>query len=254
MILSLSYNHFLASIVYHIIKASSPAYASFLHERGYNVDGSLKRFKHFTFSRLAVPKRKIVDEHLHILSERVEWYVSLLVEDALQHFVAGLFEKQEIWIEREENRFLVEQVETLPEPKWERKMRFRMLSPLTVSIPEHRHGRLIPHYLRPDDRRLSDALRSNIINKYRSLFCKSDWQSDLQDFVCTLDEKFISDRGGPENISKLITIKAGCWDETKVRGFMCPLTIEGNPELIKLAYESGLGEKGSLGFGMLEIL
>lgn len=33
---------------------------------------------------------------------------------------------------------------------------------------------------------------------------------------------------------------------------MCPITIEGNPELIKLAYESGLGEKNSMGFGMLE--
>jgi CRISPR-associated protein, Cas6 family len=35
---------------------------------------------------------------------------------------------------------------------------------------------------------------------------------------------------------------------------MCPLTIEGNPDLIKLAYESGLGEKNSLGFGMIEVV
>ncbi|MBI4810670.1 MAG: CRISPR-associated endoribonuclease Cas6, partial [Ignavibacteriales bacterium] len=55
-------------------------------------------------------------------------------------------------------------------------------------------------------------------------------------------------------ISKLITIKEGHKEETRVRGFMCPITIEGNPELIKLAYECGLGEKGSLGFGMIEIL
>jgi CRISPR-associated endoribonuclease Cas6 len=54
-------------------------------------------------------------------------------------------------------------------------------------------------------------------------------------------------------ISKLITIKQGREDETKVRGFMCPLKIEGNPALIALAYESGLGEKNSLGFGMLEL-
>jgi CRISPR-associated endoribonuclease Cas6 len=35
---------------------------------------------------------------------------------------------------------------------------------------------------------------------------------------------------------------------------MCPITIEGNPELIRLAYESGLGEKNSMGFGMLEVV
>ena len=88
----------------------------------------------------------------------------------------------------------------------------------------------------------------NILNKYLSLY---DQEPDDADFGCTLDEKFIADRGGPQKISKLITIKQGRSDETKVRGFMCPLTIEGNPELIKLAYESGLGEKNSLGFGML---
>ncbi|MER3523977.1 MAG: hypothetical protein C4326_07890 [Ignavibacteria bacterium] len=55
------------------------------------------------------------------------------------------------------------------------------------------------------------------------------------------------------SVSKLITIQQGHDDETKVRGFMCPLMIKGNPELIRLAYESGLGEKGSLGFGFIEL-
>jgi len=42
-------------------------------------------------------------------------------------------------------------------------------------------------------------------------------------------------------------------EETKVRGFRCPVTLEGSVELIKLSYDSGLGEKGSMGFGMLEV-
>jgi len=248
-IINLNYNYFLSGVVYRLIESSSPTYAKFLHDLGYQPDGSLRRFKHFTFSRLVVRRRKIEGGQLRILSGPVEWQVSLLVEEALQHFVVGLFEKQEFWIEREDCRFVVEQVETLPEPEWNRSMMFRMLSPLTISVPEKRNGKLLPHYLRPEDPRLSEALRRNILSKYTSLFDETLTDTD---FRCNLDEKFIAARGGPDRVSKLITIKEGRSDETKVRGFMCPVTIEGNPQLIKLAYESGLGEKGSLGFGMVE--
>lgn len=218
-----------------------------MHERGLSPEGMSRRFKHFCFSQLIVERRKIAAGRLHILSPVVEWYVTMPVEESLRHLVVGIFEKREFFIEREEIRFMVE---TMPELAWECMMKFRMLSPLTVSIPEDRNGKLMPHYLRPDDPRLSDALRTNILNKFRSLY--GDGLEDEQ-FSCTLDNKFIADRGGPEKIGKLITIKQGREDETKVRGFMCPITTEGNPELIKLAYESGLGEKGSQGFGMLAV-
>ena len=35
---------------------------------------------------------------------------------------------------------------------------------------------------------------------------------------------------------------------------MYPIILEGNPEQIKLAYKSELGENGSMGIGMLEIM
>jgi len=73
-------------------------------------------------------------------------------------------------------------------------------------------------------------------------------------FSCRLDQNFIADRGGPDKITKLITIREGREGETKVRGFMCPVTIEGDERLIRLAYESGLGEKNSMGFGMIEVI
>jgi len=130
-------------------------------------------------------------------------------------------------------------------------MKFRMLSPTTVSVPEMMNGRLTPQYLYHDDPRLADQLRKNILNKYKSLYGASPPDDT---FSCTLDKEFIRDmQNRGKKISRLVTIKQGSEDETKVRGFMCPLKIEGNPELIRLAYESGLGEKNSLGFGFIEI-
>ncbi|MGB9773830.1 MAG: CRISPR-associated endoribonuclease Cas6 [Bacteroidota bacterium] len=249
----LNYHYYLSSIVYNWIEQSSPAYSEFLHKSGFSPDGLVRRFKHFCFSQLMVAYREIDKEQrrLRILSPVVRWYISMPIDETLQHIVIGIFEKQEFYIDREYNRFIVERVETLPEPQWERRMKFRMLSPVSVSVPEERNGRLMAHYLRADDPRLSEALRKNIINKYRSIY-----NGELHDteFNCELDEEYIAARGGPERISKLITIKEGKSDETKIRGFLCPLTIEGNPDLIKLAYESGLGEKNSLGFGMIEVV
>ena len=172
------------------------------------------------------------------------------IEESLQHLVVGMFEKQQFYIERTEQQFLVDQVEILPEPNWKRTMNFKMLSPLTISVAKENNGKLMPQYLRTNDPSLGDAIQKNMLNKFRSLYGK---EPDEEDFHCMLDEHFINDRGGHEKISKLITIKQGQPGETKVRGFMCPITITGNPNLIKLAHESGLGEKGSLGFGMIEV-
>jgi CRISPR-associated endoribonuclease Cas6 len=265
--ITLNYSHYLSSAIYGWIEASSAEYSAFLHDKGFSIEGTAKRFKHFCFSRLEVPKRRIWHEQLHIFSPLVTWYISMPVEQSLQHLVAGMFEKREFYIEREENKFTVEQVETMPEPKWKKWMKFRLVSPLTVSTTHERNGRVLPEYLLANDERLSDLLRQNILNKYRSLYgaepkASSDSESSVmkdarlpvgQAFTCLLDQKFIADHGGPKKISNLITIKEGRTDQTKVRAFMCPIVLKGNPELIKLAYESGLGEKNSLGFGMLKV-
>ena len=248
-VITLNYSYYLSTAIYRWIEASSPGYSRFLHDKGFQVNGSLKRFKHFCFSQLGIARRRINNGMLQILSPTIEWYITMPVEASLQHLVVGIFENREFYIEREENRFVVEQVETLPDPRWERRMRFRLLSPLSSSVTVEKNGKLMPYYLLAGDPRLNEALRINLLNKFRSLYDREPEDTEL---VCTLDNEFIAGRGGSEKISKLITIKQGRPDETRVRGFMCPLTLDGNPELIALAYESGLGEKNSLGFGMLE--
>ncbi len=252
--ISLNYQYYLSSAIYKWIETSSPEYSAFLHDKGFHIEGTIKRFKHFCFSRL-LPRQSRVDTRqgrLLILSPDVEWYVSMPVEQSLQHLVTGMFEKREFFIESEASRFTVEQVETLPDPQWQRCLTFTMLSPTTVSTMHERNGKVQPYYLRPDDERLADALRKNILNKYRSLH---DHEPVDTEFRCTLDRSYIERQTAKgRRITQKITVKEGRTDASEVIGFTCPLTIEGNPELIALVYESGLGEKNSLGFGMLEAI
>lgn len=248
---TLNYAYYLSSAIYSWIEQSSPEYSAFLHQKGYSPEGLHRRFKHFCFSQLVVPDRRIDGGRLHFRSPEMIWYVGMPVDATVQHLVTGMFEKRGFFIEREDNRFLIEQIEVLPEPEWKSSMTFRLLSPVTVSVPEQRNGRLVPRYLRVNDPLLSEALRTNIVNKYRSLYGENGPEG-AQPFQCAFDQHFIASRGGPERVSKLITIKEGRTDETKVRGFLCPVNIEGDIDLIKLAYDSGLGEKNSMGFGMIE--
>jgi CRISPR-associated endoribonuclease Cas6 len=250
--LSLNYPYYLSSAIYHWIEQSSPAYSHFLHEQGFSPEHVTRKFRHFCFSRLAIPRRDTQSQpgRIVILSPTIDWYVSMAVEESLRHFVTGVFEKQEFFIEREEFRFGIEQVEALPDPVWKERMRFRMLSPTTVSVPEVRNGKLTPTFLYHDDERLSGCLRDNMLNKYASLYGASP--EDTR-FTCTIDNEFAeSQHRKGRTTDKLITVRERRGDETKIRGFLCPLTIEGNAELIRLAYMCGLGEKNSMGFGMVE--
>lgn len=249
---TLNYAYYLSTAVYRWIEASSPDYAAFLHERGFPLDGTLRRFKHFTFSRL-MPRQSRVDTRsacLVVQSPKIEWHLSMPVEQSLQHLVAGMFEHREFFIGNENSRLAIEQVETLPDPDWQRRMTFTMLSPTTISTMREHSGKLQPYYFRPDDEQVPEALRRNILNKYHSLHGALP---DDTTFICTLDQTYIRNRQTQgKRITQKITIKEGRTDASDIIGFTCPVTIEGNPALLALAYESGLGEKNSLGFGMLQ--
>ncbi len=248
----INYQYYLSSAIYRFIEHSSHQYASALHNGNINNEVNPKRmFKHFCFSQLFPFRSHVIGDRLYLDSDKVEWYIGIAVNDTLRHLVIGLFEKQEFFIGTPDTAFAIHTVEVLPEPRWQSAMKFRMLSPVTVSAPVEHEGKLQARYLLADDPMLNHYLATNILTRYQSLYNKLP---DDQTFKVTLDAEYIQRRGGAMKVSKLITIKQHTENETKVRGFLCPLTIEGNPELIRLAYCSGLGEKGSMGFGMLEVV
>ncbi len=174
-----------------------------------------------------------------------------MLEDFIRNFVTGLFQAREIAIGNPQTvaRFRVEGVETLPEPEFQSTHRFLSLSPIVVSTMHERNGKVYPYYLRPDDDRLSELIRSNAIKKYGVMY---GYPPDDDTLECTIDQDYIKRKGGPEKVSKLIKIKEWSSNErVNIKSFIAPLTLNGNPDLIRCVYECGVGEKNSLGFGMI---
>lgn len=248
----INYQHFLTAVIYQTIARASSEHADWLHDKGYGAGTGL--FKHFTFSKLlSTPKPEIKNGCIRFPPD-LTWFISIHTPKTLEHFIIGLFEKQEFWLESPDKVLRVVTVETLAEPEFTEQMTFTTLSPVLVKQPKS-DQKLPPDFIFPDHPNFAQILTKNLINKYVSL---NDGKAGdfvmSKPFECTPDWDYVKRRGGIQKITKLITLYEGKPEMTQNRAFECPLMLSGDVRLIRTAYESGLGHENAMGFGMIEII
>lgn len=247
-LLPINYNYPLSSVIYKIFEAAGKNFSEWLHSKGFTIDEG-KRFKFFNFSKLFFNKLK-VDGNTILGEGNVKFYLSSPIEESLiTNFVNGLLEIHKFYLGTAScgTNFKITKISKIQPPKFDTDMKFVMLSP-TVASKQTQDGHI--KYMFPGDPETSAILENNLRNKYKALFNRNyDQFLSIQ-----FDYEYIEKVGGVENTTKLITIKEGNMDEIKVRGFITPLRIIGDVEIIKLAYYSGIGEKNSLGFGAIDIV
>lgn len=245
--LPINYQYELSAVIYRILASGSEAYAEWLHENGFRL-GTGKQFKLFTFSRLELEKFRILRQsnQLELLSDKVAWQISFLPEKSTQKFIEGLFQKRVFEVGNRQSvvQFQVDSIEMLPSPEYTDTMTFESLSPITVS---HRleDGRDAYPQTSEEFSNAPWALESlfqNLLDKYKAFYGKPYEGERFFDMMTLTEPK-----------SALVTIKAGTPQETKVRGFLCRLALHCPAELMRIAYESGLGEGNSQGFGCLKV-
>jgi CRISPR-associated endoribonuclease Cas6 len=193
----LSYNHYLASCVYQILEASSPAYALRLHQEGYAFQG--KRFKLFTFSQLFAAERRIERDRLVIRSPTLRWLIASPVDEFVMHFANGILDRGVVRVG--DTAFRVRAVQALPPPMFAPVMRFTCLSPITVSTHTDAEGRHPLQYCRLEDGFYKKVV-ANLRRKYVLLTGNDAGQLDLS---LAFDPAYIAKRGG--RIHKTIQYK-----------------------------------------------
>lgn len=243
----INYQYPLSAAIYKILAQASPDYASFLHDQGY-ASPSGRLMKLFTFSKLWIPGVKMQGTVLKSI-RRSPWRVQIaspMQEEFVQNFVLGLFETAELVLAGQGVRakFRVEQVEALPSPDFKEKQRFKCLSPIVASTSHERDGRKHIYYYRPHDAGLSEALLKNLRQKHEIIHGK---QPEFVPLTFRLEPQ-------DKPKSKLITIKEGTSEATHVSCFETYFTLQGSVELMQTAWECGLGEHNSQGFGMVEVV
>ncbi len=243
--LPVNYQYPFASWIYKTIARGNPEFSDWLHKKGYCDNG--KTFKLFTFSNLYVRKREIFDDRLKILSNDASFIISFYPVEIPEHFITGLFRDQQMSIGDKISQagFTVSGVEKLADPEFSETMSYKCISPVVVSMKEE--GKKYATYISPAHPNYKELFIKNLSEKHR-LFC----QTTNQEVKTYQDFDFGFDFSG--NLKqRLITIKSGTKEESKIRSYLFSFTLKAPVDLQKTGFFGGFGEKNSLGFGCGEI-
>ena len=159
----------------------------------------------------------------------------------MENFAAALMGVGILQIEH--HRLQVQDVEVLRQPRFGPQMTFRCLSPITMSTKRERDGQLGTHYCLPGDPQFSELVRQNLIRKYEAVYRHPPTEKS---FAMTFDQAYIDKKEG--RVTRLVNYKG-----IRIRGVVSPFHVIGAPELIRVGYECGFGDKNSAGFGMVEV-
>lgn len=253
-----NYQYPLQAWIYKLLDRADSEYASFLHEKGYEVPDKSKSFKHFTFSSLIIPKidkPKPGDSFMVLRSEEISLIVSFFVDQAAESFIIGLFQSQKLSLYNKDYQadFVVERVETIavniPE---ENVPTVRLLTISPMVIAEKVMGR--DQYLHPEDEKFSGILSQNVLDKFLSVQQNGGLAMDsaaAQQLVKfrLLPEQNIRQRG--------MLVKEGKeGKQTKVIGFHnFEFELTAPRQILEVAIASGIGKYSStLGCGCCEVI
>ena len=238
-VLPIDYQYSVASWVYSVLDKGNSEFSKWLHDHGYGE--GVRKFKLFCFSRFFFPKFEVMGDRLKILSDFVSLQISFAMDKSVEPFVYGLFEKNHFQIADSQSTtdFSIRSIECLPSIVFQSTERFKLLSPLCLSVLNE--SRNTATYLSPDDPNYGTYLKSNLLNKYQSVH--TDFDSTNIPFSFRILSPFKS---------SLNSIKKGNAQETRIRGYLFDFEISTLPELIQFSYQTGFGEKNSMGFGFVE--
>jgi len=247
-IIPYNYQYQFSSALYLLLKFGSKEFSEFLHNQGYKLNG--KPYKLFSF---AVQFEQFTSQKNYITLESPYLYLyvsSPIVDEFIKNFVIGTFERTFFYFSSGGNeiKFLINNMELLPQPDFETETKFKLLSPLVLSTVKEYNGKLSPYYLRPEDKvDINRILTNNLLNKYELVNNrKTDGKVELE-----WDENYL--RKHPR-ITKKVTINEHGRNPVDVVGVVAPFKLKGDKELMKIGYECGFGEKNSMGFGMAEVI
>ncbi len=230
------YNYDLQGLIY---RTFSEAIGTQLHEEGYLFGN--RKFKLFHFSRILEYGKLVVKSATQkylVYGNKISFYFSSPMDDIVENLGEQAFRKREFQLFNQ-NLFLTTlEVET--PPRIDTQIQIKMLSPMTVySTLEKPDGGKITHYYHPQDQEFNNSALENARKKYQLIH-----EKPAEHLSFSLTPQFVSFK---QNHSVIF------FKDVPVEAWSGIYKVIGDPELIQVTYESGLGSKNSAGFGMWEL-
>lgn len=250
-VIPINYQYPISAIIYKILAGADQTYANFLHNKGYAYQNNLKAFKLFTFSELKTPF-SIKGDRLIFRSCEAELIVAFQLPKAVETFITGLFHHQGIEIGDRKSRasFTITQVTAIPDnlvmSEDNATFLFHPIGPLICGM---KNDRGYYDFLSPEHPEFTRLLCYNWEEKYKAVY----GDEGLQEAFNNATMEVLLYEKPPK--SRLITIKEGSSEETKIRGFTnFKLKITGNEKALTLLLNAGCGIYNALGMGCIELI
>ncbi|MBO8158562.1 CRISPR-associated endoribonuclease Cas6 [Thermosyntropha sp.] len=232
IVLPVHYHHILQGFLYKNISDSD--YREFLHQEGFSYQK--RRFKLFTYSSLRGEFRLNKEKGDIIFKSPVALTVSSPLEPFITDLAETLMKAEELHLGS--NRVELKSINVPKAVVFSEKVRIKMLSPVVAHTTEEVQGKKRTTYFSPWDTPFDSLILGNLQKKYWVL--KGEYsKGELKVIPCdNRKDKFL----------KIIKYK-----DFIIKGYSGIYWLVGDPELMEIAYYTGLGSKNSQGFGCFEV-
>jgi len=210
-------NNAMTAFIYRCIGIGSPSYSKQLHE-GYASLG-YKKFVYHTYN--ISQNRKIAQFKLK--KGTASLILSSALEDTIINFTKGLIKLGSIQLFG--HSFGIEEIKVISEPKFNNNEAFNAISPVYATD-------IKGNWLNSKD--TERKLEKNLIEKYYALYKRLPKNSDIKIKILSNKTEYIK------------------YKKDTFRGYAGLIAMEGDSELIRFAYNAGLGARCGQGMGLLE--
>lgn len=232
-----NYNYQVQSMIYTNI---SDRLSDFLHKQGFEFEK--RQFKMFTFSKLSGRHRiKKISHNRSIITfySSLYFFISSPFEPILQEFANRMVSGTTVTLNG--SRLFISSVQVLMPPVFNKGITtIKVLSPITVRStllgPDGGHK---TYYYSPMEKEFSDLIRKNILKKYYAFAGQYPQDTDF-----AINPLYFSQK---RNYHVIV------YKDFVVKGYSGIYELSGNRELKQFAYDCGIGERNSQGFGMFDI-
>jgi len=229
------HGHLLQALIYN--QMDNPTIRHYLHEHGFLL--GKRHFKLFTFSRLQGRELTYEKESKRLIfTPPLRLVICSPLDFLLQELGTGFLRQGKVRIG--EAVLEVQNMSVDAQQVLSTFIRVCMLSPLVVySTLEKEGGDRYVYYYTPFEERFSQLVGDNLKKKYLIVHGNSPYSLNFNIRPLRVREK---------------DFKVTYFKDTIVKGWMGDYELEGEPKLLQLALDAGLGSKNSQGYGCCKIL
>ncbi|MCK4260190.1 MAG: CRISPR-associated endoribonuclease Cas6 [Halanaerobiales bacterium] len=234
IVLPIHHNHIVQGLIYNLF--SDKSFAEFLHNEGYK--WNKRKFKLFSFSRLMGNFKIEKQKKLIIFKSPIKLVITSCKEEIIKNLASTVIMKNTIRLGKQdvclkEMRF--QDFDIVNE-----KVCINMLSPVVTYRTDEIDNKKKTYYYSPWEAEFEEQIRRNLLKKYEIIARREALSKSFK-----IKPLFREGSSKPNIIYYRNYI---------IKGWSGKFEISGDMELIKLAYDTGLGSKNSLGHGCFEII